>query len=272
MNVVCLTGPGVSGNSVVSRISSATDVALHVVEAPRGIRTAVVRKYRSRGWAGVADAALARFYDGRPHSREDVYDRWFQDSWRTPPPVPQLVVPSINDASVRQALLDLGQVVLVVEAASVVGEHILDVCERTLGVHWGLSPYYRGTRCTEWALLHWDVRNIGVTVHELSMTIDGGAIIGQRRAAIARTDTVFSLNMQLTALGTEIVVEALGLLGRNLDYARMPQDLSRGFGLFSRHWSALLSRHVARLERRGLEAVIASPSREALPIVELRAV
>ena len=38
---------------------------------------------------------------------------------------------------------------------------------RSVGV---FSPYYRGTYCTEWALLHADVQNIGVTVHELSHT------------------------------------------------------------------------------------------------------
>ena len=66
-----------------------------------------------------------------------------------------------------------------------------------------LSPYYGGTRCTEWALLHWDCCNIDVTVHELTAEIEGGKIVGQARAELVPENTVHSINVQLTALDLE---------------------------------------------------------------------
>ena len=272
MNIVCFTGAGATGIALVNQIHEVSGVALHVVEQPASFRRVVLRKYRSRGLSGVVDAALARSSDRRRHiDYEATYDQWFGETWRTESPVRRLVVPSINHPEVVEALQRLGDVVLVVEASSIVRERVLETCDRTLNIHWGLSPYYRGTRCTEWALLHWDVNNIGATVHELSMVIDGGAIVGQRRATIVPEDSAFSINVQLTALGIQVVVEAVQLLLSGREYARVAQDLSEGYATYSRHWSAHLSRHVRRLERRGLAELVAAPARGALPIIELGA-
>ena len=78
-----------------------------------------------------------------------------------------------------------------------------------LNLHWGLSPYYRGTHCTGWALINWDPYNIGVTIHKLTQRIDGGSILAQKRAVIKPGDTVNSINMQLTQLGTELVIKII---------------------------------------------------------------
>jgi methionyl-tRNA formyltransferase len=125
-------------------------------------------------------------------------------------------------------------------------------------------------RCTEWALIFWDPANIGVTVHELSHEIDGGAVAGQSRATVTPNDTVYSLNMQLTYLGTEIVVDVLRRVAAGEEVRLVEQDLSKGIVTYSKQWGSLLSRQIARLERDGtLAQMIESPSRGPQPIVTL---
>src|SRR3546814_7243079 len=63
-----------------------------------------------------------------------------------------------------------------------------------LNIHAGLSPRYRGSRCTEWAVACGDVLNIGVTVHRLTKDIDGGAILGQARVQVRPEDTIEDVN------------------------------------------------------------------------------
>jgi methionyl-tRNA formyltransferase len=138
-------------------------------------------------------------------------------------------------------------------------------------LHWGLSPYYRGVFCTEWALINWDPYNIGVTIHRLSNIVDGGDILAQARAEVTAADTAHSINMQLTVLGTALVIEALNRNAAGQAYEFVRQDLSRGHAVYRRQWSDQLSRQITHIERHGLiGAMLRKPSRpERLPVVSL---
>lgn len=50
-----------------------------------------------------------------------------------------------------------------------------------LNRHLGLSPKYRGSDCTLWALHLNDLQNIGFTVHWVSEKVDGGNILMQKK-------------------------------------------------------------------------------------------
>ena len=151
-------------------------------------------------------------------------------------------------------LLDHGTSILVPE--------IISEASLALNLHWGLSPYYRGTHCTEWALVNWDPLNIGVTIHKLSQQIDGGDIVGQARAVITPQDTVYSINMQLTHLGTKIVMQVLDRqkAGNELTFHR--QDFSNSLLTRQRQWSPHLEQYIAELEQNGgIDRMLKSPAR-----------
>ena len=147
--------------------------------------------------------------------------RLFQNDWRyLDPGIPLLVVADINAPIVRQRLAEIGPDVVLDHGTGIVRDELIDSVPLALNIHWGLSPYYRGTHCTEWGLISWDPYNIGVTLHRLSREIDGGGVVSQARAQIAPDDTVHSINMQLTQLGTELARAALARLdeGANLRF------------------------------------------------------
>ena len=86
--------------------------------------------------------------------------------------------------------------------------------------------------------------------------VDGGAILAQARAELRADDTVATIDAQLSALGTELLI-ALLRRRRNGDPLRgVPQDLTRGIETRKGLWSRHLDRHVRALERGGLSAMI----------------
>lgn len=270
--IACFISEGPGEVYFANRLHEAFGVDLAIVARARPKNQVLVGKYRTGGQRAVSAAVRERIDERRRRKvNEADCDRWLGDRWhRLDPTVPVLRTASINGSDVVERLSALGTVDLVVHANSIVREGVLRVCRTALNLHWGLSPYYRGTRCTEWALLHWDCCNIGVTVHELAAEIDGGKIVGQARAELLPEDTVHSINVQLTALGTELMIESLQVLRNGGELERTPQDLTRGHLYYKRQWSGRLSGHVASLERQGLGRMLASPSRGELPIVRLR--
>ncbi len=202
----------------------------------------------------------------------EVLNRFFGDAWKNLfPDLRVMVTDDINSRDVQEELNEEKPDVVLVHGTSIVKDHILECAPLVLNLHWGLSPYYRGTHCTEWALVNWDPYNIGVTIHRLSNAIDGGDIVAQARAEIAAGDGLHSINMQLTKLGTELMVRALDQIaaGKGLTFHR--QDHARGFLTLNRQWSRPLRRQVQHIVRNGLIAkMLEKPARkERLPIVEL---
>lgn len=53
--------------------------------------------------------------------------------------------------------------------------------DHTCNLHRGVSPFYSGYFCTPFCILNSKIFNIGVTIHEFSLNIDGGAIYGDGR-------------------------------------------------------------------------------------------
>ena len=51
------------------------------------------------------------------------------------------------------------------------------VSKKTINIHAGLSPYYRGTDCNFWALYDNNPHLVGATIHLLSKGLDNGPIL-----------------------------------------------------------------------------------------------
>lgn len=179
---------------------------------------------------------------------------------------------NINSDVVDKRLKEIKPDLILDHGTSIVKDDILANAPLALNLHWGLSPYYRGTHCTNWALINWDPYNIGVTIHKLTKNIDGGNILAQERAKITSNDTVKSINMQLTYLGTELIVQAINKLknGKQLGYAG--QDFSLGYLFLNRQWNPLLNEYLQQIQQEQvMELMLKKPARsEKLPIVEMK--
>lgn len=277
MKVACLIKDAPPLIHFVNRVHQTHGVDLVVLEQNSRLSSRLSRRYRRGGLPAVAGAVAERMSAGRAErsstqARADAMTRWFGGNHeRLSPDIRIVEVPSINSDQAVGALRQLGPDVLLDHGTSIVDDRVIKLADVALNLHWGISPYYRGVRCTEWALIFRDPYNIGATVHTLTPEIDGGAIIGQARAEVAAGDTAFSINMQLTALGTEVVCEGLGIAAANGRLEGAPQKSTEGFLFSSQHWSTHLQRQINAIERRGeIARMLDRPARELrLPLIEL---
>ncbi len=256
----------------VNRIHERFPVSLVVLEAPPPLRS-LRRNFRQKGLGSIPEIVSGILVDRLNKDRyTQEYTKFFGDRWKAiHPDIPVLHCDSVNAQNVYERLKRESPFLLLDHGTSVVQDATLDLADLALNLHWGLSPYYRGTRGTHWALINWDPYNIGVTVHRLNHVIDGGEILAQQRAELRGDETVNAINMQLTRLGTDLMLRALDKIEKGEPLRFFPQDLSRGFLTSRRQWNLNLQRQVDHIERNGiLRLMLERPARrERLPIVEL---
>lgn len=276
MRVACLIKPSPPTIYFVNEIHKHFPVSLVVVEKKTTSRdhlTFAQRLSESVKTYGIP-TTLDLFVD-RFRSKPDpsiARDEFFGDQWHElNSDIEQFHVDNINSEECVGRLADEKFDVLLDHGTSIVKAPVLDTSPLALNLHWGLSPYYRGVSCTGWALVNWDPYNIGVTIHKLAKEIDGGDIVAQQRATVRPTDNAYSIEMQLTKLGTGLTIEILGHMQRGKELTFHKQDFSQGFVTLTRQWSRHWSNHLRFIEQNEvIPKMLKRPARkERLPIVEL---
>jgi UDP-4-amino-4-deoxy-L-arabinose formyltransferase/UDP-glucuronic acid dehydrogenase (UDP-4-keto-hexauronic acid decarboxylating) len=81
-------------------------------------------------------------------------------------------------------------------------------------LHGSLLPRYRGRAPANWVLVNGESET-GVTLHRMVKRADAGAIVAQQRVSISATDTALSLHGKLRKAASDLLADALPLLGKN---------------------------------------------------------
>jgi methionyl-tRNA formyltransferase len=93
-------------------------------------------------------------------------------------------IPALGGAekSALSNAIDVFQPCIIVSAGydRIVAAEVLRRVPRSVNVHFGMLPKYRGSHSIPWAILNND-SEIGVTLHDMAPCIDNGAIIRQER-------------------------------------------------------------------------------------------
>ena len=89
-------------------------------------------------------------------------------------------------------------------------------------LHGSLLPRYRGRAPVNWVLVHGETET-GLTLHEMDAKPDHGAIVAQRRVAIARDDTALTLTRKLAAAARLLLRETYPALAAGTA-PRLEQD------------------------------------------------
>ncbi|MBU0895120.1 MAG: methionyl-tRNA formyltransferase [Candidatus Omnitrophica bacterium] len=80
-----------------------------------------------------------------------------------------------------------------------------------INLHGSLLPRYRGAAPTNWAIMNGD-KSSGVTIIRMNEQMDEGDIILKSEAAIDADDTNITLSEALSALGAQVLMDALELI------------------------------------------------------------
>lgn len=270
MKIVCLIKPEPALIYFANKINEEFPLMEVVLENPNIATPTLFSKLMKRDLKSGFEELKRRMFQKKYKKVE--YSIWFGDKWQIlDGNIPCMHTDNINSDVVFDRVNEFQPDLILDHGTSIVKDRILQNSKLALNLHWGLSPYYRGTHCTEWALINWDPYNIGVTIHKLTRDIDGGNILAQKRVDVKPSDSLQSINMQLTYLGTELVLEAVRRLanGETLNFRR--QDFSLGYLTYLRQWNHLLDEQIIYMERNNMiEMMLKYPSRiEKLPIVEM---
>lgn len=192
--------------------------------------------------------SLRRLFSHHFEKREASESQHFGNP--TLPDVPTLLVErdELNGEKVQKWIQQFQPDLLISYGVHLLGEDVLKVPRRaSWNIHGGLSPWYRGVITHFWPSYFLEPQFTGMTVHETTAAVDGGAIIHQTRAALNPGDgihdlsckAVLSLTTEITSLlqgfhdGKEIVAKpqtTTGRIWRSIDWR--PEHLRHIYDLF----------------------------------------
>ena len=271
MKIVCLIKPSPPLIYFANKINSEFPIALVIIEKPKKLSRSLYSKIIQHGILGSFKVIYRKYFKNGNDSH--INDAFFSNQWQTlDSNIAYREVGDINSNSVYSLINEINPDLILDHGTSIVKDKILKLSKLALNLHWGLSPYYRGTHCTDWALVNWDPYNIGVTIHKLTKQIDGGSILAQKRAEIKADDTLYSINMQLTCLGTDLILDAIKKIENGEQLIFEKQDYSKGYLTYQRQWSNILEKQIKYIEKNNkIDFMLRKPSRKyCMPIVEMK--
>ena len=90
-----------------------------------------------------------------------------------------MVSGDLNKVSLDKLSNFLKSDIYIVFGCSYIKSKLVDflINQKTINIHMGVSPYYRGTDCNFWALYDNNPHLVGATIHLLSKGLDSGPIL-----------------------------------------------------------------------------------------------
>lgn len=133
-----------------------------------------------------------------------------------------------NDPAIREHIKQLNADAVLLFGSSLIKEPLLSLFDnKTINLHLGLSPYYRGSGTNFWPLFYNEPECVGATIHLATSQVDAGAILLQVRPAYNEIDTIHDLGNKTIQASAEVLPE---VVMRFFSGQLQPQDQPEGVG------------------------------------------
>ncbi|MDO1584384.1 formyl transferase [Rhizobium oryzicola] len=188
---------------------------LHVIEEQYETKSLILkRRARRLGWptafGQLATMAVSRLGKTMAQRRTEEILRDYGLSGKPHPDVPITRVNSINDADTIESVRKLRPAVVFTISCRILKASTIEAIPcPIINFHAGINPTYRGQMGGYWARVERDEENFGATVHLVDAGIDTGATLKEARVRPARTDTISTYPLLITAAGTEAAIRAI---------------------------------------------------------------
>ena len=248
MRIVLLTGWGREHRFLANRLAEEVQIDAIIVE--RGARQGGVRRAGRRGLCHVLAKLMWRgFLWVTQHERKrgqalravlgnDATERF-------PDGIPVVSTCRVGSPQCNAVLNELSPDILVIYGTSIVpGETLKIPRVRSLNMHTGIAPYYRGTHCAFWPIVNGEPQMLGATVHECTDQIDGGMIFGVDKIVLDGTDTLHTIFAKCVRCGAELYVAVLReVIGGELKGTKQDRTLGTEYrGYMRTLWPELMAR------------------------------
>jgi len=243
MGIVILTTPGNSKKAFVNSLHEATSekVDLVIIQKPK-IKPLVERLKTLYRKTNLKTLLKEIWYSiilrlNNNYKRVLSYFRWTLDTYDDPKPyLPRVLeVNSINDLDVLEELKNLSPELMVIWGSGIIKPSIINTAKKTINLHMGLCPYYRGALANQNALLHNDIRRIGATIHYAEEKVDTGDIITTINADYTKPPQ--EMFQELNDLAQKTYLDTVIKLFNGEELPRIPQNKSRSKNLLLKDWT-----------------------------------
>lgn len=117
---------------------------------------------------------------------------------------------------------------VVIAYGQILSQELLDVPSiMSLNLHASLLPSYRGAAPIRWAIIKGE-KETGVTAIKMTVALDSGPVIMQKKIAINYEDTYVTLENTLSSIAAQVSVEVIEAI-KNNTYTLIPQDKNKIF-------------------------------------------
>jgi hypothetical protein len=215
MRIGILTSDDIRHRFFVNRMRAALDVvAVGYQDTAYHPRAAALEKSRASGSDPLDEktGALVRHHFAERTRQEERFwghDAAFvEDSPKCR--VCRPTVETLNTAETVGWLERAGTQALVVYGTSLIKPPLLGAFPgRTINLHLGLSPYYRGTATNFYPLVNNEPEYVGATIHHIDAGIDSGDIVHQGRPEFTADDMPHTVGCKAIEVGIRLMFQAI---------------------------------------------------------------
>ena len=213
--ILVMTAGGANPQVMINALSARWPGRIHVIEEqPESKGTILKRRARRLGWmtalAQLGTMIASRLTKSIAAKRAAEIIAEYGASSTQDASIPVTAVTSLNDAGCHALVARLAPAAIFTISCRILSARTLAALPcPVINFHAGINPAYRGQMGGYWSLVENDVENFGATVHLVDAGVDTGGTLYEQRVTPARTDTIATYPLLLTAAGTQIAIRAV---------------------------------------------------------------
>jgi methionyl-tRNA formyltransferase len=166
-----------------------------------------------------------------------------------------LEVDSINSDDVYQLLSKMSPELMVVWGGKIMDARIIATAKKTINLHIGRCPMYRGVLANQHAVLDGDFENIGATIHYVVPEVDSGDVIEIVEPDLSKQPR--DLFADLCDRAQAVCLDIAGRLHKGEDIPGYIPVVERKGIMLLKHWTPQVRYKVAKRmyswENRGIK-------------------
>ena len=254
MGIVIVTIPGSAkmafANALHARTGGAVDLVIVQHWKPdsygnrfKRLRSKGVAHLLKEAWSAILLRTAPRLRQTLDYFRGSSFEGSLAQGY-----VPKVLeVESMDDEKTIAILKELAPDLLVVWGSKILKPNILSSAKRTINLHIGHCPHYRGTLANQCAVLDMEIEKIGATVHYVSERVDAGNVLSIIRPDLTKAPRELFRDLNDRAQETYIDIAARLYAGEDLPAT--VQDQTKGKNLVLRDWTPYMRYRVAKQMR-----------------------
>jgi methionyl-tRNA formyltransferase len=204
--------------------------ALSSILQSSGLLSAEIVEAKSKSSSESQSELISRHFGAREQSEEDFFGFYSQFVSKSP----SLVIDNneLNSSLVIEFVKHQEFDLAITFGVSILNSDLIQALRNNiLGIHLGLSPYYRGSGTNFFPFVNAELGAVGYTLMHLNLGIDKGPIVHQGRAPIVLGDSIHTIgNRNMTQMFGDI----LRLIDENVDLKASGNHLFSNGKLYKR--------------------------------------